>query len=173
MPRSRLSRDEIKELAGLFADLLKYIHNMRSKHSIAKNIQLPKIPTGLSESLAIHLLEDNRILKDVRADTFVFGGKKANILANAAVFAKSIKIEVKATGQSAFQYLGERDISADYLVWVHFGDYFVNAGNGFIEIFTVSNPHQYFAEPVKITLRRFKEATQEGLQAFRLTINDL
>lgn len=53
-----------------------------------------------------------------------FGGKVSDMVVELKN-SKKIKIEVKATGKSAFEFFSDKDIMADYLIWLHFEDFFL------------------------------------------------
>ncbi len=50
-----------------------------------------------------------------------FGGNVSDMVVELKN-SKKIKIEVKATGKSAFEFFSDKDIKADYLIWLHFED---------------------------------------------------
>jgi hypothetical protein len=99
-----------------------------------------------------------------------FGGRKCDISIKTNS-GQQIKIEVKATGKSAFEYFGEKDISADYLVWVSFGDFFLNTTKNPVDVLVVKTPSNYFKKPIKITLSKLKESIGNNLETFNLEID--
>src|SRR3990170_4440475 len=115
---------------------------------------------------------EHRIVPNINAQGISFGGREADIVVETSS-GEALKIEVKATGSSAFEYFGEKDIASDYLVWIHFGSFFMNAGERFIDIFIIRDPSQYFSGPVKITLRKFRELIGTNVQQLRLNIDEL
>lgn len=159
MPRQPLSITDIKELDSLLREVFDYIIDLRKKNRLAYNIQYPKIPSILTESLAIHLLNRMGIISKLNGYTFKFGGRVADILAIKGN--NKIKIEIKATAKSAFEYFGEKDISADFIIWIHFGNFFVNKEETQIKVFIVQTPRNYFHSPIKITLSRLKQIVNE------------
>ena len=78
-----------------------------------------------------------------------------------------VNIEVKATARGAFRLLSKKDIEADYLIWVHFNDYFENESKDEIMIFVLQEPKRFFEKSRKITLPVFKRICGE----FLVTIN--
>jgi hypothetical protein len=172
MPQICLAKDEIRELANLLSEVFEHLTALRSENPLAEKIQFPKIPAILSESIIIHLLRENRIVPNINAQEISFGGRKADIIAKTSS-EDTLKIEVKATGSSAFEYFGEKDVASDFLVWVHFGDFFVSTNQRFIDIFIVRNPSQYFSRPIKITLRKFRESIGTNIQRLHLNIDEL
>jgi len=80
---------------------------------------------------------------------------------------------VKATAKSAFQYFGEKDISADYILWFHFAEFYMNSEDTNIEVYTIQKPGDYFQTPVKITLSKLKQVIETNLEKIDLDINSL
>ena len=75
-------------------------------------------------------------------------------------------MEVKGTGESAFEYFSEKDIKADYLVWIHFGDFFKDTSRKTVNVVTVRNPSEFFKGTMKITLDKLEKTSayhQESL----------
>jgi hypothetical protein len=66
MARQMLSATEIDQFVFLLKDVFTYISNLKEKNPLAADIQYPKLPPKLTESLAIHLLRRGLIpeLKD-------------------------------------------------------------------------------------------------------------
>lgn len=81
MPKTALTKDEIKELSNLISEVFEYLSNLRSRNQLANSIQYSKIPPTLSESIVMHLINDRKILGDLRNIKGVkFGGNKGDIL---------------------------------------------------------------------------------------------
>lgn len=170
MPRELLSIQDIKELNKLLRQVFEHITNLKKQHRLADKIKYPQLPSILTESLAIHLL-NKKIISELEGFNFGFGGRVADILA--VKDDKTVKIEIKATAKSAFEYFGDKDILADYIVWIHFAEFFVNTGNTMIEIFIVRRPSDYFERPIKITLSKLKQLVGANLEKADLDVNSL
>jgi hypothetical protein len=170
MPKTCLTKDQIIELLGLLKNVFRYLEDLRVEHPLAKKIQYPKLPPSLSESIVFHLIKEKRILSSniVSVD---FGGRESDLTAIAEPL-RVLKIEVKSTGENAFEYFGEKDIKADFLVWVHFSSFFHGNKQSF-EIHVIEKPAKYFKEPVKITLSRLKETVGEDMKTLALSVDDL
>ena len=52
------------------------------------------------------------------------------------------RVEVESTGRHGFQELKAKDLSADTLVWIHFGKQ-LDEGYGAIRIVILDNPGKY------------------------------
>jgi len=154
MVRKTLSIQEIKDLSKLTAKVFKYYTSLKKKDKIANYIQYPKTPNILSESLAIQLILKNKILTELSSYEISLGGNIADVVAKKSNSIK--KIEVKATGAKEFQEFGPKDIIADYLIWINFGDSFLKDDFSKISIFILKNPKKYFKNPTKIVLSKFR-----------------
>lgn len=171
MPRALLNIPEIKELNIQVRKVFAYIQNLKKEELIAQYINNPKIPAILTESLAIHLIKAGKIIPELKDANLKFGGKIADVLA--AHDKKVLKIEVKSTGKSAFQNFGEKDIAADYLIWIHFNTFFEGDKNIPIEIYTIENPAQYFDKSMKITLVKLHQMVNSGIVKTVIKIEEL
>lgn len=158
-----LTKKEILDLIGLVRDVFGYISRLKDKSELAEWIQYPKVPSILSESLVFHLVKD-RILplpvEDANNLKFRFRTKEGDILLEDK--GAKIHIEVKATGKRKFQYLGEKDIKSDYLVWVNFEDFFENPDANQIEIVIFEKIGRYVKSPRKITLAKLEDETKQS-----------
>ena len=171
MPRNLMSIQDIKELNKLLRQVFEFITNLKQENRLANKIKYPQLPSILTESLAIHLLKKKMIIQNLEGFDFNFGGRTADILGTKN--SKTIKIEVKATAKSAFQYFGEKDISADYILWFHFAEFYMNSEDTNIEVYTIQKPGDYFQTPVKITLSKLKQVIETNLEKIDLDINSL
>ncbi len=129
MPRELLSIENIKELNRLLRDVFNYINRLKKENKLANKIKYPQLPSIITESLALHLLKKREIIKELKEYNFNFGGNTADILGISNN--KTIKIEVKSTAKSAFQYFGKKDISANFIIWFHFAEFFMNSEHVF------------------------------------------
>jgi hypothetical protein len=66
-----------------------------------------------------------------------------------------LKVEVKATGQHAFQELKDKDLRADVLVWLRFGRR-LELGTGPIEAAVIEGPGKYIHRQCRLDVRRFE-----------------
>jgi len=149
--RRILTLHEMRDLVGLLRSVFSRIAEIRRDNRLARHIQFPKIPSILSESLVVHLLRSGDILPDLSGYSFSLGGKRADILAERPGETKTI--EVKATGKSAFQNFVAKDVDANYIIWIHFGDYFAGAGKKTLRAFVLREPKRYFSGRVYVNLK--------------------
>ncbi len=171
MPKERLTKNEIIELSALLKEVFAYLNELKQRNQLASRIQYPKIPPIFSESMIMHLINDRKILNELQTISKVeFGGKQGDVLVSSGQ--EQLRIEVKATAKSAFEYFGEKDITADYLIWVHFGDYFVGNSDKLIEINVINRPSKYFKKPVKITLSKLKEVVGKELKVMQINLEE-
>jgi len=90
------------------------------------SIPLPRLNSQISESLIYNLIDNDKIIS-LKYDSISFsidGGDLVGIKNN-----RNDKIEIKSTGKSEFQYFSDKDINADFIVWVLFGDFISNNDN--------------------------------------------
>jgi hypothetical protein len=156
MPKTCLTKDEIRTLTQLIRKVFVFLERLKARNVLAERIQYPKIPPILSESIAIHLIRDRKILRGLMnfRDVY-FGGRESDLIVERG--SRKLRVEVKSTGKNAFEYFGPKDISADCLVWVHFGDFFTRTTGRSVSVFTIARPSRYFAESVKITLDKLQK----------------
>ncbi len=150
-----MSLEEMEKLQGLVRNVFRYITDLKEKEKLAECIQYPKIPSDLSESAVVHLRS-----KLFEGSTGAkFGGRKADVLVQYPQIVK--RVEVKATAVHGFEAFGDRDISADYLVWIHFGTFFRREG-GEVSVYCLEDPARFFSKPVKISIPSFLETVNAG-----------
>jgi hypothetical protein len=149
---------EILDLIGIIRRLNSWLENERDQNQIARLIQYPKTPPALSESLAIHLLENRRIIENVAFTEIQQGGRIADITARLGQDLK--RIEVKAT-TSGFQHFSENDINADYLIWIDLYNP-LRMNQETLDIFVLPNPRDHFRNPGRIVLANFLRITGDN-----------
>lgn len=156
MARETLPPTDIKKLIYLMRNTFAHLRQLKRRKNLAKHIQYPKIPPILGESLVMHMIKVGKILQDLDITKVELGGKIADIIITTKSN-KKLKIEVKSTGQQEFTQLYEKDIAADYLVWV---DFFVVFSSKYSTIYVkvVKKPSAYL-KPIKIVLTKFEELT--------------
>ena len=139
---------------------------------MAKDIQFPKLPPKLTESIAIHLLRGG-LIPTLSGYDFRFGGTEADIIGTNET--SRVRIEVKGTTKG-FEYFGEKDIKASYLLWFDFEELFRKNQN-FFTLCVLPYRESRFSKPVKITLSGLKKIEgnqlqwkQYAVQAFMKTI---
>lgn len=164
---TELDPSEIQELIKHIRNLFSTIQNLKNTNKIACYIQYPKIPPILSESIALNTIQNGSLSLPIQSPQL--GGNIADIIAYDKND-KLIKIEVKATGKKAFQNFGEKDIAADYLIWVFFDEFFQNSKQEVIELFILPNPILYFKSPQKITLTKFQKLTEGNLSKLQINL---
>jgi hypothetical protein len=171
--KTYLPKNEIKEGIDTIQEVFLYIVDLRKKKPAAKYIQFPKISCSLSESIILHLIKEGTILPKVSNNMkqIKFGGNTADIIAK-LTDDTLIKIEVKATGKSAFQTFGVKDIKADYLIWIHFDEYFLKLDKEIVDIFIIKNPNNYFSKPDKITLDQVKSKVGNNIEKVEISLID-
>src|ERR1700676_3023238 len=94
MAKRLLSPAEIDQFVFLLKDVFTYISDLKKKNPLAADIQYPKLPPKLTESLTIHFLRGS-LISELKGYAFAFGGKEADIIANRGT--EKVRIEVKGT----------------------------------------------------------------------------
>lgn len=127
------------------------IREMRDHDKVAVHIKFPPLPAVFSESIVI-----------AATPTLVgpewtarFGGRVCDVVLTSNTASAEKRIEVKATGRHAFQELKEKDLRADFLVWIRFGRRF-EAGHGPIVAVVLESPGKYITEAQRLDVNRFE-----------------
>lgn len=161
MTKKPLSLPEMHELERILSDLFLHIWSIKTVYPLAEHIQYPKIPWILAQSAVLHL---HKALFEGSTEA-TFGGRECDILVSYPNGERR-KAEVKGTGESAFEEFVQKDIEADFLVWVHFGEYF--QGRGGVTIYCLPEPNRIYKQRKKIALSRFlADASPFGLKALK------
>ena len=168
MARQLFSAAEIDQFVFLLKDVFTFISNLKERNPLAADIQYPKLPPKLTESLAIHLLRGG-LIPELKAYDFEFGGNEADILALRG--SDKVRIEIKGTTKG-FEYFGEKDIKANYLMWFDFEELFRKGGDHFT-LLVLPYRESRFKAPLKITMSSLKKVTGVDLQETRYNIHDL
>ena len=147
-----LEMGEVRRLTEALRDVFAYVAALKRSEPLAEEIQNPKIPPALSQSLAVHILRGYSILGEgVSVHPSYSGGD----LSGEDGSGRRIKIEVKATGTSGFQQLGLKDLEADVLVWIHFGAFFEDRAKRQILVCWMPKPATKLKGPTKLSLETF------------------
>ena len=168
MARRLLSAREISQFVLLLDDVFTYITNLKERNPLAADIQYPKLPPKLTESLAIHLLQGG-LISELKGYNFHFGGNEADIIGS--LHTNRVRIEVKGTTKG-FEYFGEKDIKANYLMWFDFEELLRKGGENFA-LYVLPHRKSRFSGPVKITITSLKKISGADLQEKRYNIKDL
>jgi hypothetical protein len=174
MSKPPLSILEIKKVSILLRKVLRYIRKLKKNNPIAEVLENPKVPSRLSESLILNLLNQKLILRrELHGFAFNLGGG-ADI--SAKKDRKTLRLEVKGTGPRRFQKFGKKDIEAHYLIWVDFYDFFLSSKNPPVTLYIVKNPKRFFPEPIdQIRLETFEQKIkgQKGVKIVLIDISKL
>jgi hypothetical protein len=173
MAKDTLSASQIRELLKLLRKAFRFNRNLAKKNPLASYIKNPQIPSQLTESLALHILNRRIVAKELDGFRFDRGRTRNDPDIIGTKGAAERSFEVKATAESAFQELKVKDMSADYIIWIHFGDFFSNASKNEIEIRILQEPSRYFRKPQRINLDRFDEVAGKGMRVVRRDIERL
>jgi hypothetical protein len=125
------------DLDAALIEAYRKLSELREERPAARFIARPPIPAVLSESLVGHAA---RWLFGY-ACRAGFGVGQADLIVHRRV-GDPLLVEVKATGASAFQEVKPRDLAADVLVWVDFGNRYVD-GCGPTRIYVLAEPGRF------------------------------
>lgn len=132
--RALLTAREILELDAALIEAYRRLGELRVEMPAARRIARPPIPAVLSESLVSY--SARWLFGD--ACVAAYGGREADLLVRRPV-GDPILVEVKATGSSKFQEVKPCDFQADVLVWVAFGNRYVD-GLGPTTVYVLTEP---------------------------------
>jgi hypothetical protein len=135
MARQLLTREEIVQLDGALVEYFRLHRRLATKYPAAARIYRPAIPSIFSESVAAvatpHLFGNGASAERGKGrsapDLLVHKGRRV------------LRVEVKATGSSAFCQIREKDLRSDVLLWLAFGSRYVE-GHGPLLVFGLRNP---------------------------------
>jgi hypothetical protein len=152
-PRARapLSPAEILELDAALIRAFCTLQELRQELPAARHIKSPSLPPIFSESIVI-AAAPRLFGSEWKAR---YGGRVCDVLIQNRC-GKQRRVEVKATGMHAFQEFKAKDLMADFLVWVRFGQRF-NSGEGPIEIAILSDPSQFISGTCRLDTARFEK----------------
>jgi hypothetical protein len=151
-PRGRvpLSPEEILQLDAALVRAFRTIQELREELPAARHIKSPPLPSIFSESIVIAAAP--RLFGPEW--TARYGGATCDVMIEDGHGGER-RVEVKATGEHAFQEFKAKDLRADYLVWVRFGRRF-NVGHGPIEIAILSNPSRFISSACRLDTARLE-----------------
>jgi hypothetical protein len=120
-----LNKPEVQVLLLIIIEIIKLIKEKKeaiNNKKISDPIKNPQIPGRLSESIALHLLYDGKIvindLKNPKDVNYGCSKKSADLEVNTVK--SDLKIEVKATGTSTFQRFRPNALLSKYIIWIDF-----------------------------------------------------
>jgi len=132
-------------------------------------VQLPKIPSILSESIVASEVQHGRGPMWKGPVQVMPGGAKADLIVKWK--SKEFRVEVKGTGRQGFQNLVAKDVAADVLVWVDFGNFFEDEFDSPVVAYWVSKPSSIFPDSMKISLQNFRKRCGTALRARNIRIS--
>jgi hypothetical protein len=144
-----LTTEEILQLDAALIQAFRTIRELRQRIVAAKYLKYPPLPSIFSESLVI-AVTSCLFGSEWRAR---FGGKDCDVLLENSD-GQVRRVEVKATGEHAFQEFKNKDLQADMLVWIRFGRRF-HEGRGPVEIVLLNRPGQTIRSACRMDKVRF------------------
>lgn len=113
-PKPFLSIEELARLDRVYLDLCKYIVQLREKDRVARHVQMPKLPSALSEGIAASASVQ---LFGPGASPRAVGGR---IDLGIARSNETLLVGVKGTGGAQWVTITQTDLKGDYVVWVDY-----------------------------------------------------
>jgi hypothetical protein len=165
--RKALTPQEIIELEQALIETFALLRAFQRRVPIARHIKFPQIPAILTESFVIAAA--GRLFgTDWRAS---FGGSLSDVQLLSSS-GQAQRVAVKATARHGFQELKAKDLLADTLIWIHFGDRFYE-GHGVIQIMILDNPGKYILAPVRLDIPRLMNKVGDTSDLRRIEVADL
>ncbi len=155
MPKSFLDDAEITETLVAVRAGFRVIQRIQSDLPGGRHIQLPRIPSILSESMVAREIRLGQSPLWQEPGTVAPGGRSCDLIAR--VGNENYTVQVKSTGSQGFQYLGPKDIVSEVLVWLHFGAFFEGDERVPVECYWLHRPSNVFQRDVKISLPKFRQ----------------
>ena len=165
--RRPLTPQEIIELDQAIVEVFASHRALKSRIPAARYIKFPQIPAILGESFVIAAV-GKLFGTDWKA---AFGGSLSDVQLFDST-GRTRRVAVKSTGRHGFQELKAKDLSADTLVWIHFGKQF-DEGYGVIQIMILDNPGKYIFEPVRLDIPRLMRKVGDTSDLRQLEVVDL
>lgn len=131
--------------------MFRIIRELRERDPVAVHIKYPALPSILSESLVIAAAES--IFGP--GCSCRYGGTGSDLVLIEAAHLRERSVEVKATARHAFQELKEKDLRADILIWLRFGERF-ERGGGPVDVGIIEEPGQFIDSPRRLDIRRLR-----------------
>jgi len=147
--REPLTPTQIIELDSALSAVFRMIRDMREQTPVTRHIKFPSLPAIFSESIVI-AAAPALFGPGWRCG---YGGSECDIILENTDGSLKKRVEVKATGQHAFQELKAKDLRADVLIWVRFGRRY-ELGSGPIEVAVIETPGKYIAQPRRLDVNR-------------------
>jgi hypothetical protein len=140
---------EVFKLVNLLKEQYQFQIAQRKHNVLAKYIQFPKTPSILSETIALNLLRQKKILPHLQ---FISGSRVGNkgaadLRLETAI--EPIPVEVKGTADKGFQNLTAKDIQSPYIIWIRFDRLFIDSEVDEIEVLVIKNPTAIFSIETK------------------------
>jgi hypothetical protein len=121
---------------------------VRAAHPLASRIKFPGVPAPFSENIV--LLAASKLFPRYKGYIPSLGGKLADVILSPPLGGITVpsmspppivKVEVKATASRGTLELKPRDVRADILVWLTFGDRF-EGGKDAITVYVLLDPKE-------------------------------
>ena len=165
------SSKEVKKMLQAMRSMHVFKKRLLQTNPYASFIPNPKLTSVITEPMALTLLRENKILKNLKDYKFKFGHGSDLVAENET---ETLLIEVKATQGTGFQNFTQKDKNANYLIWLDFGKYITNKKKKTINVYTLKDPGNYFinndVDLEKLSLPTFIKKAGTNLKKYRCSI---
>ena len=172
MPRRPLSLKQVRDLVCAMRVASASTTALHQHFPMGKYIKYPPIPQVLSESIALHALREG-LIPDIASGVFELGSRKDDSDIVALSRGARLKIEIKATGDKAFQRWSNGDIESDYVIWIHFGTYFQGPEEIPITFYVVPEVGNYYSKTGHVSLDDFLRRTESSRVEHSIQLDQL
>jgi hypothetical protein len=121
---------------------------LKDRVPAARYIKFPQIPAILAESFVIA-----GVNKLFGTGWKAVIGRPLSDIQLADPSGRTWRVEVKSTARHGFQELKAKDLMADALVWIHFGNRFYD-GHGTIQVLILDKPGKHISGPIRLDIPR-------------------
>jgi len=165
------SKEQIKKLLGGMRSLNIRHTNLCKTNEMAYLIPKPKLTSVVTEPLVLNECRNGKLFSELQNDYIFKFGNGSDLVAEDDK-GNQLTIEVKATQEAGFSQFNPKDVAANYLVWLDFGDYTTNRKRKTINVYTLANPSKYFPsnETIKIKLETFLTKTGDNTSLYRYAV---
>lgn len=157
------NKETILSYFEVYNSIQSNIFDLREENPAANFIQTPKLSSAITESLAHYLITEHTLIP-VLADCNLIGrgdlvyGRMCGIRKN---------LQIKSTGRQAFSKTSQKDLKADYLIWLDMSGVVAPPGNKrCFEAHVLKNPGAALPKPKHIRLKEFLELPEIKSQKF-------
>ena len=165
--RKPLTPQEVLDLDQALIEAFASHQAIKRRVPAARHIKFPQVPAVLGESFVI-ATASKLFGPDWKAS---FGGPLCDVRLVGST-GQTRRVEVKSTARHGFQEFKAKDLSADTLVWIHFGKRFLE-GCGALQIVILDNPGKHISRPTRLDIPRLMRWVGDTPDLRQIEVDDL